>query len=1206
MPLSFTQARVVEAGDLIRAGDLASLAQAINTRRWSGVGDWDWRLGFYFFSGLFRKVRKDSGSLATPEAEFFNFYQMLEPEDAEWPTAGPDDPEGANVANHMCAFVCGSAALSLAAERVRLEAVPATLPPRAEDYAFTLADYWELAKAQRGAFDPVSGAGSSPMTTLGTSYGYIRSSLVSPHGNSYGGYFPRPEDAEGCAAIDDYTPPNWQIYFTNLETGEVRTYPGTCPEDMTHVAWVSYTPFAYVVFLNDGSVDYLPKSEWIEGPYTQEATLSKASANAISRAVAEYAAGYRGDAEQRRRPDLGQRNAFRTQEFLANQYALAPQIGAIYGDSIVPLYPRFEARGTDTLEHAAGALPCTFGGMEYGFPAGTKATHLLVAAVGLAAGGVTLDICDGAEIIASVTLTPNGAGEFCDIVRLSPARHFGALRLVAQGDFRLVDAAGFVMVETTCLLDYTPQLYDLYAYLRRSTYRGGDGLDGRGVDESQANVIYANYARYGAAIPNVEIAPGLSATLNRNAVFDAARELSKCVRILPRHQLVGYGVEDGVSVVYLRRWAFGMSHGIPIDLLKGIGPTAAGVASGDLQRGREYEVASGEITYGTSVYHAGQTFTATAATFSGTGTVREANGIHAAFPGGFSNGWTFSVPSLKPYYWSPSSIWKPESYADSSPFIDRCTMDSPETAYDNAVLLHVAYGERPTYFSETPSGFRYMPTPLSSFGDYANQGASVNFMKSCRVYEPPLRVLAATIDDEWTAARGEQIVKLVLSGRVHHHTTLAPASIDPDPANWDATNLTDLAAEVAEFRTVENGLREYLAYDQRGRNASNAGAGDAAMNSALPTSGDVFGSALPALLLVQDIPEPYLDGNATVQPSLDAPALSEYLRRCELYLRAGCEGFVDGRETASQVCDHGTTTVYDYTFENLIFDAVGNRHVPLLPASVVASNPQGHGPLPMTVMYASTFATLAAAVNRLTRARLMLPARLQYQTTTTTRTDDVTSQVFTSDGARNGLSSTGASSYAVWLHTAGQGTAGTEVVDPWVDGDSASVATVVGLSVSAGSVWLETSRQSVTFRWAIDGGFEDALPPDLAATWTGNTGVLLRTTEQRSYFERTVVSGETNGDQCHTGALADTVWGDGAGNASLFNEIVESDDPVCVGLGSTVNSGTPPAADVAVAEAVGSPSAPDCMVKSIQTVAVEAVTATPVVIVPTVEYSDGD
>ena len=171
MAVTFTQARTVAAGDPVGAGDMASLAQAVNTRLTSGVGDFAWRVAYYMFAGLFRKVRNDNGDLATPEAEFFNAYQMLNPSDAQWPLSGAGDPEGANLANHLNVFIHGSEALDMASERARIASVPTDIPGRDTSEAIEPWQLWEVGKIQRGAYDPTSGAYSSPMFTLGVSYG---------------------------------------------------------------------------------------------------------------------------------------------------------------------------------------------------------------------------------------------------------------------------------------------------------------------------------------------------------------------------------------------------------------------------------------------------------------------------------------------------------------------------------------------------------------------------------------------------------------------------------------------------------------------------------------------------------------------------------------------------------------------------------------------------------------------------------------------------------------------------------------------------------------------------------------------------------------------------------------------------------------------------------------------------------------------------
>ena len=494
MAVKFTQARVVAAGAPLAAGDAASLAQAVNTRLTSGVGDMARRIAFYLHSGLFRKMRNDNGTLATADAEFWGFYQGVAPTDGDWPSSEPGDIEGANVANPINAFVFGAEALDMASERTRLDQVPVSLS-LPEGVEATAEDYWNLAKYQRGAFDVESGDYSSPMLNLGISYAYIRGSLTSPHFNSYGGYMPTPADAGGCDPVGDYTPPNLQIYFTNLSTAEVVTYCGTCPDtvggtclDDNRVQWVAYTPFAYIVFLYDGTVDYYAKNEWIEGPYTANARLTKTSANALSRVVAEFASGFKGDATQRLETDGGQANAFPFQEFLTSQFPLAPQIGTTYGDSVAPVYPAFFKSGADGLSVAAGGLGLTLGGTTFAAPANAVTTHFLAVCRGVLTSSVTLTIMDEGETVSTVTLTPVD-GYASRVVRLASERSFVRLS-VETTDATFSAASGVIACEFNALLPYKPQLSDAYSVLRLSTFTGSGALDGAGIGQSQSREIY--------------------------------------------------------------------------------------------------------------------------------------------------------------------------------------------------------------------------------------------------------------------------------------------------------------------------------------------------------------------------------------------------------------------------------------------------------------------------------------------------------------------------------------------------------------------------------------------------------------------------------------------------------------------------------------------------------------------------------------------
>src|ERR1044072_3248716 len=98
--LTFTRAPTVAVGDPILSSQFKLLARAFNDRLRSGVGDGAWRLCMYWFN-LFRQVRNPSadGFVFPSQAEFFEIYQLLDPEFHEgstWPVTGPGEAEGAN------------------------------------------------------------------------------------------------------------------------------------------------------------------------------------------------------------------------------------------------------------------------------------------------------------------------------------------------------------------------------------------------------------------------------------------------------------------------------------------------------------------------------------------------------------------------------------------------------------------------------------------------------------------------------------------------------------------------------------------------------------------------------------------------------------------------------------------------------------------------------------------------------------------------------------------------------------------------------------------------------------------------------------------------------------------------------------------------------------------------------------------------------
>ena len=80
-------------------------------------------------------------------------------------------------------------------------------------YPTTPLEWWELAKQQRGAWDPSTGALASPAFSAARSHYRIAMSPRSPHGHAYGGYLPTPylagEPCEDPDTEDDRpAPPN--------------------------------------------------------------------------------------------------------------------------------------------------------------------------------------------------------------------------------------------------------------------------------------------------------------------------------------------------------------------------------------------------------------------------------------------------------------------------------------------------------------------------------------------------------------------------------------------------------------------------------------------------------------------------------------------------------------------------------------------------------------------------------------------------------------------------------------------------------------------------------------------------------------------------------------------------------------------------------------------------------------------------------------
>lgn len=905
MPVTFPRVPTVQPGDAVASSQHAALALALNARIRSGLGDAAFRVAFWWLSA-FRQFRNPDASrnLWPPNAEFFEFYQGL-PRDVDFPTADPGDPEGLNVASLVNLYVYGNESAGVDSEDDRLTNPEAGGLDVRE--CATAEEAWQLGKEQRGAIVPSSGRMAAPAFDAALEVFSLVSAGVTPHGKAYGGWQPTPAVLGDCggATGNEIPATNYEIKFTRIDGTGTTTYPGTCPGNPGDVYQVLDFPLGYYVVKFSGAVDYLSKAVWIQGPYSGGSQLRKTHGGHVERIANRFAGEFRGSTQQFQDEVsngaawLG--NAFDVRAFMRLPYYLAPSIALDAGaDSLTPVYP----------VGGGNASPRSVVGQHV-----AAAGFWFSAAYAKADPGTILAFKDGDKTLALWTSTGEVAS---GVVTFSDGAHNLTVECVAGG--------GPVSYELAETLAYRPQIHDLFTVLRIAGARldDGQGTDGSGLTEEAAADLWGSYAALGC-IPRTrgeQFLQGSMATINRNAVFDAARRYSGVVRCIPRANITGYAVQEGKSIVWIQPQARGSSL---VDLLAGI-----------------------------------------------TGAIR-----HEAPPGGFTNEWV-GFFQFKGYNPSGSSLWKPDAYSDFFALSDRCVFYSSNQSLTLKTHFNAADPDLANLFlaPEVASGYRYA-TSQALGNNSLNRNAGEPMFRSCRLYEPPVEIESAVLD-------GAE-VRLTFTGRLHHHHALAPSSIERDVSTWD---IGDLTAEATDYRTDENALREYLYHVANGSHQCTAApdVGNAAFGSGVYTIGDSpFGSCYPHLWLVKLIPSPYEDGNDSQQPD-DVPVRADDLAVMEAYVRVMSEGCVDGTTSAAYGCATGVQSVFDFTFENLCFQAFGRTSFTTLPTlltdaigpeEVREDGPLGYGPLPTVRLAAETFNQFAEAINLMRRFRVMLPMRME-------------------------------------------------------------------------------------------------------------------------------------------------------------------------------------------------------------------------------------
>lgn len=1015
MSIAFTRAKEVAPGQAITSAQHNSLARAINDRILSGLGDPAFRIVEYLF-GLFRAVLAGETTGAThAEAEWFDVYQNTRPNVANWPLTGVDpesglpEPNGPNVANPVMAWVYGNKSVGLDNEALRLSQVPVAYPTDTPELK------WATAKVQRGAKDPLTGYTVSPIRELAEQFAKLAFRKDSVHGVSFGGFLPGPDQITGTtcdqpcdlATCDQYRRDDLDIYFTAtrpdvtgagmhfsvIDTGipwpqdPTQTvirghYAGTCApcdgwsgcSDVhkydDHIDQYYELPAGWTVRLNDGTEDVLPHNDWIEGPYQQLKQVGRDYGDQVRRMVNAFNREFRGSTDQLALTGYNLEAAFDFQAVFTRQFALAPARGVQTGNELQIAYPSWTI-GEGSW--AAGrVLPSVFGGSSYSWHAGHAATHFFCIVRTATTKMVNLTVTHSAGTF-DVPVTEAGL-----IVRLDAG--VGLYDVTVKLKDATVFAAGeSVLIEFNEVEEYKPNWSDIYAVLRKGGAKlvgasGGElasaNLDGSGTEEEQAQEIGAEFLANGCVV-NIHEVTGISepTSENENAVYEAARRLSRSVRVFNRFLLLDYAVEGGDSILWFTPYPRTAEF-----------PMAAPWDDGD-----------------TDV------------------DVFEDMAIVGEQEGAFSQRWVMDC-WLKPYAEGTVTL---DAYADWFADVNRCLFLDVKMYDDRSMAKFIDRGNTAdpgngSVFAQAPSGWNYAQLFNSFSGSPSflnhNPGAMsdderTRFAKSCRVYEPPVEVRKI----ERVTENGRNLVKVTMKGRVHNtngESGGAPDSIPrhgwmDDPAgtgNWDWATVEGEATTT--FRSTENALRLYLFYRWKGYETTALAIGDYSANPrggwaspALYTG--QHPACIPHFYFVQLIPEAWVDTNDD-QDVIDSLFTHDAELQAEWYLRCMSEGCVAG--VGALKCDDETlptpndARAYDWKWANLCNHLFGFPSVSsfgsaatkdesgitmLATTDVRPDGPEGFGPLPNTYASSEVFNRLVRIVNELNRFRVMIPWQME-------------------------------------------------------------------------------------------------------------------------------------------------------------------------------------------------------------------------------------
>jgi len=920
----------VANGDRITSAQQNLLAKAFNARMLSGLGDATWRMWWKAYS-LTRDFRQPQGGQFPAKDEWLEFYMHAAPEDGS--TLGV-----LNFNANLPSFVHGNDSISLDAEDVLLNAIPTSgsTDPLVQ---------WEHGKLQRGAYDPTTGNSGAPAFDAAEYAG--RNQWVgtdrtvpstSPILSVWGGYLPGPKLVD-CGGV-------FQV------SGDEFTFFSRALNAVSHVFSDCVHPNLFIRFHSDhyeiwvdGAVTHrLFYSQYYLIPRDPQAGPGHAPGWQMHEAFNAFAASFRGSDAQRASANFGIKDiGFDFERFLARQYLLSPARGnmveTFFGSGILELVADYHLFAFD----ATGVAIPPFTKAEdadladnYDFGANFCFAGYKVTSSGLTGPvSIRLQHVGDTQLLENPTITVQNGSR----VYWFELPETGTLEIVSQ---TVIPIGATIVFELAPLWVRKPKMLDAYIVTRRGSCRA-EAPDVGGWDYPSAKEIGDNYFATGCIVNGQECAVNNEPNIQDNPVYEANRRmLRENFRLLKRESFQGYEVVGGKAVLLFGRTTAG-SPGL--DIFSGFAPPLTAIPSGALLSGVEYRVkgVSGAVNYGGSIYPIGATFTALPGirdyTMTGEASPHQINGIITVAPqSGQTNEWSLFL-GFTTYDGGALSL---EDYSDpAGMMISRCSLLGFGLSSSGGGLSETMAAMADTHPQlpidpKTPAGWIY--------AERANQYASNTFFNSCKIYQPDYVVERIEYDE---AGR----VKVTLSG--------------------------PLRTATATERQDDNGLTDYRTFITGGVGCPKR-IGD---NASDPVSDITNGSCVPRFHFTRQMPRVHEDGNDT-QEDTDTRCLASRMQWMDWALDAMAPGYLDKNllNVAGQSC---APRFVNYTKDSLFFQAAGWRWQPLPAEPTKFDLRQGFGDMPNTVMRASKFNGLAAAINLLNVLPVNVPIPLEYEATTT-------------------------------------------------------------------------------------------------------------------------------------------------------------------------------------------------------------------------------